>query len=94
MLLPCMGDSCLRQLSDGMSIGANASISHTTKPRPMTTQISAAALTDEQLESLNGAGAGAMLGWAFANIPTLGIPIIVDAATGGHVTKAAQDASF
>ena len=60
----------------------------------MTTQLSAPALSEEQLQSLNGAGAGATLGWAFANIPTLGIPIIVDAATGGHVTKAAQDASF
>ena len=60
----------------------------------MNTQISAPALSDEQLQSFNGAGAGATLGWAFANIPTLGIPIIVDAATGGHVTKAAQDASF
>ena len=62
----------------------------------MTTQTQATdqVLTDEQLEALNGAGAGATLGWAFANIPTLGIPIIVDAATGGHVTKAAQDASF
>ena len=94
MPLPCMGDSCLSQLSDGMSIGANASISHTTKPRPMNTQVSAPALSDEQLQSLNGGGAGATLGWAFANIPTLGIPIIVDAATGSNVTKAAQDASF
>ena len=94
MPLPCMGDSFLTQLNDGMCIGANASISHTTKPRPMNTQLSAPALSDEQLQSLNGAGAGATLGWAFANIPTLGIPIIVDAATGGDVTKAAQDASF
>ena len=60
----------------------------------MNTQVSAPTLSDEQLQSLNGGGAGATLGWAFANIPTLGIPIIVDAATGGHVTKAAQDASF
>ena len=89
-----MGDSFLTQLNDGMCIGANASISHTTKPRPMNTQLSAPALTDEQLQSLNGAGAGATLGWAFANIPTLGIPIIVDAATGGHVTRDAQNASF
>ena len=60
----------------------------------MNTQATDQALNNEQLEALNGGGAGAMLGWAFANIPTLGIPIIVDAATGGHVTKAAQDASF
>ena len=89
-----MGDSFLTQLSDGMCIGANASISHTTKPRPMNTQLSAPALTDEQLKAVNGAGIGAMLGWAAVNVPTLAIPIIVDAATGGHVTKAAQDASF
>ena len=60
----------------------------------MNTQISAPALSDEQLRSLNGAGAGATLGWVFANIPTLGIPIIVDTATGGHVTKAAEQSSF
>ena len=60
----------------------------------MNTQISAPALSDEQLQSLNGAGAGATLGWAFANIPTLGIPMIIDAATGGHVTKAAEQYSF
>ena len=60
----------------------------------MNTQISAPALTDEQLQSLNGTGAGSTLGWALANIFTGGIPIIVDAATGGNVTKAAQDASF
>ena len=60
----------------------------------MNTQVSAQALSDEQLQSLNGAGAGATLGWAFANIPTLGIPMIVDAATGGHVTKAAEQSSF
>ena len=89
-----MGDSYLTELSDGICIGANASISHTTKPRPMNTQPTDQALNDEQLKALNGGGAGAMLGWAFANIPTLGIPIIVDAATGGHVTRAAQDASF
>ena len=94
MPLPCMGDSCLTQLSDGMSIGANASISHTTKPRSMNTQLSAPALTDEQLQSLNGAGTGATLGWVFGNILTGGIPIIVDAATGGHVTRDAQNASF
>ena len=60
----------------------------------MNTQATDQALNNEQLEALNGGGAGTMLGWAFANIPTLGIPIIVDSATGGHVTKAAQEASF
>ena len=94
MLLPQTGDLFFNQFSDGMSIGANASISHTTKPRPMNTRVSAAALSDEQLQSLNGAGAGAMLGWAFANIPSLGIPIIVDAFAGGHITDAASKSSF
>ena len=89
-----MGDSVSSQFSDGMCIGANASVSHTTQLRPMTTQISAPALTDEQLKAINGAGIGAMLGWAAVNVPTLAIPIIVDAATGGHITKAAQDAPF
>ena len=60
----------------------------------MNTQATHQALNDEQLEALNGGGIGAMLGWAAVNIPTLAIPIIVDAATGGHVTKAAQEASF
>ena len=62
----------------------------------MTTQTQASdqVLTDEQLEDLNGAGAGATLGWVFGNILTGGIPIIVDAATGGNVTKAAEQSSF
>ena len=60
----------------------------------MNTQATNQALNNEQLKPLNGGGIGAMLGWAAVNIPTLAIPIIVDAATGGHVTKAAQDASF
>ena len=60
----------------------------------MNTQATDQALNNEQLEALNGGGAGTMLGWAFANIPTLGIPIIVDAATGGHVTDAAGKSSF
>ena len=89
-----MGDLLSGQLGDGMCIGAIASFTHTTKPRPMTTQISAPVLTDEQLESLNGAGVGSTLGWVFGNILTGGIPIIVDAATGGKVTKAAEQSSF
>ena len=58
----------------------------------MTTQKPDQILNDEQLKPLNGGGAGAMLGWVLANIPTLGIPIIVDEATGGHITKGFQDA--
>ena len=58
------------------------------------TQVTDQVLTDEQLEDLNGAGAGATLGWVFGNILTGGIPIIVDAATGGKVTKAAEKSSF
>ena len=91
-----MGDSLSGQLSDGMCIGGkNLDFTHNQR-RPMTTQIKSTdqVLTDEQLEALNGAGVGATLGWAFANIPTLGIPIIVDAATGGHVTDAAGKSSF
>ena len=62
----------------------------------MTTQTQALdqVLTNEQLQDLNGAGAGATLGWVFGNILTGGIPIIVDAATGGNVTKAAEQSSF
>ena len=89
-----MGDSVSSQFSDGMCIGGKCFDLTHNQLRPMTTQISAPALSDEQLQYLNGAGAGATLGWAFANIPTLGIPIIVDAATGGHVTDAASKSSF
>ena len=85
MLLPYMGDSCLGQLSDGMSLGANASISHTTKPRPMNTHVSAPALSDEQLESLNGSGVLGTLGYIAANAVTFGGFSAVDLATGGHI---------
>ena len=50
-----------------------------------------APITDEQLIAVNGGGVGATLGWAFANVFTLGIPLIVDSAKGGSVTKAAAD---
>ena len=50
------------------------------------------AINDQDLLTATGGGSGATLGWAFANIPTLGIPILVDAATGGHITKAADKA--
>ena len=89
-----MGDSFFSELSDGMCIGVKCFDLTHNQLRPMTTQISAPALTDEQLKAVNGAGIGAMLGWAAVNVPTLAIPIIVDAATGGHITKAAQDAPF
>ena len=56
------------------------------------TQATDQVLTEEQLEAVNGGGGAETLGWVFANIFTLGIPIIVDAATGGHITKAAQNA--
>ena len=49
------------------------------------------AINDNALIAINGGGAGATLGWAFANVFTLGIPLIVDTAKGGSVTKAAAD---
>ena len=49
-------------------------------------------IDEDQLAGVSGGGAGATLGWVAANIPTLGIPIMVDAATGGHITKAAEKA--
>ena len=59
----------------------------------MTTQIlETQIITDQELDAVTGGGAGATLAWAFGNIPTLGIPMIADAFTGGHITKAAQDA--
>ena len=59
----------------------------------MTTQIlETQTITDQELDAVNGGGAGATLAWAFGNIPTLGIPMIADALTGGHITTAAQDA--
>ena len=58
----------------------------------MTQKLEAQVMNDQELEAVNGGGAGATLGWAFANIPTAGIPIIVDAFTGGHITQKAKDA--
>ena len=49
------------------------------------------AITDEELMAVNGGGAGASVLWGLANVVTLGIPIIVDEAKGGSVTKAAAD---
>ena len=60
----------------------------------MNTQLTPQAVTDEQLAAVDGGGVGSSLLWALGNIPTLGIPLIVDAATGSHVTKAAGDAKF
>ena len=49
------------------------------------------AINDDELIAVNGGGVGATLGWAFANVFTLGIPIAADAFTGGKITKAAAD---
>ena len=51
------------------------------------------AITDQDLVNATGGGAGATLGWVFANIFTLGIPAAADAfANDGGITKAALDA--
>ena len=50
------------------------------------------AISDQELDVVNGGGAGAPLAWAFGSIPTVGIPMIADAFTGDHITKATQDA--
>ena len=49
------------------------------------------AINDDALIAVNGGGAGASVLWGLANVVTLGIPIIVDEAKGGSVTKAAAD---
>ena len=49
------------------------------------------AINDDALIAINGGGAGASILWGLANVVTLGIPIIVDEAKGGSVTKAAAD---
>ena len=49
------------------------------------------AIADEELMAVNGGGAWATLGWAVANVPTLGIPMMVDMGTGNNVTFAAAD---
>lgn len=58
----------------------------------MTTQTQATdqVLTDEQLEDLNGAGAVASMFWGIDIMLGLGIPYIVDDATGGNVAKAVR----
>ena len=52
------------------------------------TQTTDQVLTDEQIEELNGAGGIAMMFWAFDNVLGLGLPWVIDDATGGHVMKA------
>ena len=49
------------------------------------------AINDDALIAVNGGGAGASILWGLANVVTLGIPIIVDEAKGGSVTKAAAN---
>ena len=69
---------------------ANASITHTTQPRPMTTQTQATdqALTDEQLEALNGAGPVSTFFWVVDNFMGFGIPMVIDESTGFNVKHA------
>ena len=51
------------------------------------------AINDQELLTATGGGAGAALGWTFANILGLGIPIVVDAfANDGGITKSAINA--
>jgi hypothetical protein len=60
----------------------------------MNTQLTPQAVTDEQLAAVDGGGVGSSLLWALGNIPTLGIPLIVDSATGSHVTRDAAANKF
>ena len=48
-------------------------------------------INDDALIAVNGGGADKSMDWVRANILTLGIPLIVDTAKGGSVTKAAAD---
>ena len=84
-----MGDSFLSQFSDGICMGANASISHTTQLRPMTTQTQATdqALTVEQLEALNGGDAMGQAAYIAGTMSTLGVFALVDGLTGWHLQK-------
>ena len=56
----------------------------------MTTQTQATdqALTDEQLEALNGAGPVSEAFWAIDNLMTFGIPLLIDESTGFNVKHA------
>ena len=50
-------------------------------------------IDDDQLAGVSAGGDGATLGWAGANIFTLGLPIIGDALfNDSNITKAAQNA--
>ena len=87
-----MGDSFFSELSDGMCIGVKCfGLTHN-QLRPMTTQTQTQAtdqaLTDEQLEDLNGAGGVAWFFWALDDAMGLGIPWAIDSVTGNHVEKA------
>ena len=48
-------------------------------------------ISEEDLVCVAGGGPGATVGWAFANLVTCGIPIAIDAVTGAHITRAAQN---
>ena len=56
------------------------------------TQATDQVLTEEQLEAINGGGGLETVGWVVANILTFCVPLIVDGATGGHITRAARNA--
>ena len=51
-------------------------------------------IPDDDLAGVSGGGTGAIVGWIIANGLTLGIPHIVDSATGSHVRHAAENAKF
>ena len=53
------------------------------------TQATDQALTDEQLEALNGGGFWGILGYQTGNVVTGGLFGLVDKATGGHVANEA-----
>ena len=64
--------------------GENASITHTTQPKPMTAQTQATdqVLTDEQLEELNGGNLMNAMGYIGMSILTVGAYPFFDAIEG------------
>ena len=85
-----MGDSFLSQFSDGMCIGGNCLDLTHNQLRPMTTQTQATdqALTDVQLEDLNGAGPVSEFFWVIDNMMSFGIAGAIDDRTGFNVKHA------
>ena len=51
-------------------------------------------INDQDLQSIQGGGGGALGAWIIYNVYTMGVPMFVDGLTGAHVSTAAVEAPF